>query len=276
MGFGTKTVGDVSLTKEFGGGSVSLDMLEEGASSYWGRYDIEEFKSVMNPADISSLDPSHQDSLIRSYIQNRMDPHKEGGLYADRPRFRSKTTKNLDTAQKIGDAAGMAPVVGTPVDVVNTVVYGLRGKKEDFLYSAAAIVPGLGQGSTATKYGLKHLDEGVEGAQKLLRTDASKSTPKLLESPRDYLLRNAKDPKLKNAIDNLYRPNAKLGSGSTMDAYRYEQHTGQLLSPKGHGQKLFDRRTQLQKMLRNPNLSTGDKKIVKDLLIDIQNALSGM
>ena len=61
-----------------------------------------------------------------------------------------------------------------------------------------------------------------------------------------------------------------------MDAYRYEQQTGKLLSPKGHGQKLLDRRTQLRKKLRNPNLTANDKKMVKDLLIDIQNSLGGM
>ena len=94
------------------------------------------------------------------------------------------------------------------------------------------------------------------------------------ESVRDLLLRTAQDPKLKGAIDNLYRPGAKVGSGSTMDAYRFEQETGQLLSPKGHAQKLLDRKAQLQRML-NPDLSVNDRGIVERLLIDIEDALNG-
>jgi len=38
-------------------------------------------------------------------------------------------------------------------------------------------------------------------------------------------------------IDAMYRRNAKVGSGSTADAIRYELKTGELLSPSGHFQK---------------------------------------
>ena len=106
-----------------------------------------------------------------------------------------------------------------------------------------------------------------------LPTTASASL-KLLESPREVLLRNAENLKLKEAIENLYRPNAKVGNGSTMDAVRYEKETGILLSPSGHTQKLLDRRTQLVKLRNNGNLSSSDQKIINDLLIDIQDALN--
>lgn len=46
------------------------------------------------------------------------------------------------------------------------------------------------------------------------------------EPDRDRLLRKAQDPDLRDAVDNLYRKNAKIGSGSSMDAYRYEVKTG--------------------------------------------------
>jgi len=160
---------NVYLTSEFGDGKVDLERLQDGADSYWGRYDVEEEKSVFNPSDISSLDPSLQDQLIQHYIHNRMDPHNKGGIYADRDLFRSTTTRNLDRAQTAGDIAGMAPGVGIFVDTANTVVYGLRGKWGDFGYSAAAIIPGLGQGATTAKYGKKGvtlLDEGVETVSK--------------------------------------------------------------------------------------------------------------
>jgi len=42
---------------------------------------------------------------------------------------------------------------------------------------------------------------------------------------------NVKDGNLKNIIDDLYRPNAKVGSGSTADAVRYELATGEKVGP---------------------------------------------
>jgi hypothetical protein len=160
---------NIYLTSEFGDGTVGLKTLKQGASSYWGRYDIEEKRSIFNPADISSLDPSLQDQLIRHYIYNRMDPHNQGGIYADRPRFRSKTTRNLDRIQTTGDFAGMAPGIGNVVDVANTALYGVRGKWKDFGFGAAAMLPIVGQGSTAAKYGKKGgtiIDNGIKVVQK--------------------------------------------------------------------------------------------------------------
>ena len=98
---------------------------------------------------------------------------------------------------------------------------------------------------------------------------------RMLERSREILLRTARNPQLRNAIEALYRRGARVGSGSTMDAYRYEQQTGQLLSRTGHGTKLLERRQQLQRMLHDPALSPGDRRIARDLLIDIQDALSG-
>jgi len=102
----------------------------------------------------------------------------------------------------------------------------------------------------------------------------SKGGSKLLETPREVLLRNASDPRLKDAINNLYRKGAKAGSGSTADAVRFEKATGELLSPKGHTRKLIDRRTQLIKLRKDPNLSSGDKRIIHGILKDAQDALS--
>ncbi|CNC72618.1 TPA: hypothetical protein ACQQX6_001341 [Yersinia enterocolitica] len=48
---------------------------------------------------------------------------------------------------------------------------------------------------------------------------------------------NVKDGNLKNIIDDLYRPNAKVGSGSTADAVRYELATGEKVGGRGHVEK---------------------------------------
>ncbi len=95
---------------------------------------------------------------------------------------------------------------------------------------------------------------------------ASKATQ---ATARQTLLKSAQDPRLKNAISEIYRPDAKIGSGSAMDAYRYESATGQLLSPTGHAKKLVERRAQLTRLLRDPKLSSADRHVTKNLLIDI-------
>jgi hypothetical protein len=61
-----------------------------------------------------------------------------------------------------------------------------------------------------------------------------------------------------------------------MDAYRLEQLTGGAVGGKNHTKKLFDYRSALQRVWRNrAALSAGDRQITKQLLGDIQNALSG-
>ena len=40
---------------------------------------------------------------------------------------------------------------------------------------------------------------------------------------RDNLLNAVENPKLRNIVNDLYRPGAKVGSGSSMDAFRLEQ-----------------------------------------------------
>jgi len=97
----------------------------------------------------------------------------------------------------------------------------------------------------------------------------------LLPSPREAFLSRVSDPRLRQVVTQLFRRNAQVGSGSAMDAFRFEQRTGILLSPSGHGLKLFERRSQLQRLRRELSLFSADRQVVKELLIDIQNALSG-
>lgn len=92
---------------------------------------------------------------------------------------------------------------------------------------------------------------------------------------RDQLLYLSRSPALDNIIRQLFRANARIGNGSSMDALRWERLTGQLLSPSGHVQKLLDYRMALLRLYRNPFVSYSDRQIIKALLIDIQKALSG-
>ena len=53
------------------------------------------------------------------------------------------------------DVAGLVPVIGEPADGINAAWYAAEGDKANAALSAAAMVPGLGWGATATKFGVK-------------------------------------------------------------------------------------------------------------------------
>ena len=84
------------------------------------------------------------------------------------------------------------------------------------------------------------------------------------------------DSNLKNIIDDLYRPNAKVGSGSTADAVRYELATGEKVGGRGHVLKAQDYTRALQDWLdKNPTASPGDRAAAENVLQDLQNAWGG-
>ena len=111
-------------------------------------------------------------------------------------------------------------------------------------------------------------------AATVLKDDAVETT-KLLASPRKHLLDSVTDEKLKNRVNSLYRQNAEVGTGSTADAIRYELRTGKLLSPQGHMQKGIEMRNGLLSDLNSGRLNETDYTIARQLLKDLQNALSG-
>lgn len=85
---------------------------------------------------------------------------------------------------------------------------------------------------------------------------------------------NVKNKELKNAMDELYRPGAKIGNGSTADAIRYELRTENLIHGKSNLQKGKDFIKFLEKWTKNnPNAPAGDKQGAKKVLNDLKNAL---
>jgi RHS repeat-associated protein len=87
---------------------------------------------------------------------------------------------------------------------------------------------------------------------------------KQLGTARDNLLHAATNPRLGDAINNLYRPGASLGNGSSMDALRIEG---------SHLIKVLGRRTQLMRIRSGEVLNSADRQILRGILIDIQDAL---
>jgi RHS repeat-associated protein len=106
---------------------------------------------------------------------------------------------------------------------------------------------------------------GVPEMGDLAPVSATNPIVPMLSSPRQTLMDRAQNPELRRTVNELYRPGARIGNGSSMDAHR---------AGADHAQKLIERRTQLMRIYRDPSLSSGDRRIVRDLLIDIQNALS--
>ncbi|MNL12229.1 hypothetical protein D3C87_1330920 [compost metagenome] len=84
------------------------------------------------------------------------------------------------------------------------------------------------------------------------------------------------DPKLSKLIDQLYRPNAKVGSGSTAAAVRQELATGQPVGDAFHSQKAANYIQALESWLaNNPTARPGDRAAAENIIRDMRNALRG-
>lgn len=84
-------------------------------------------------------------------------------------------------------------------------------------------------------------------------------------------------PGLSGLLDDLYRPGAQVGSGSTAAAVRLElANPGALVGGRSHIQKAEDYIRALDDWLaRNPTASPGDRAAAENVIKDMQNALNG-
>lgn len=96
-------------------------------------------------------------------------------------------------------------------------------------------------------------------------------------SRRKSLLRIAKNAKLKNAVDQLYRPGAIIGDGGTASVLKFEKATGLGLGKNGntHATKALCTIKYIKRIMQTQNLSHGDQKLARKLLKDLINALGG-
>ncbi|MEQ9566429.1 MAG: Hint domain-containing protein, partial [Pseudomonadales bacterium] len=84
------------------------------------------------------------------------------------------------------------------------------------------------------------------------------------------------DSRLSGYMDELYRENASIGSGSTAAAVRHELATGGTVGGKTHSKKAEDMIIALQRWLKNnPNASSGDQSAAYYVLLDMIIALNG-
>ena len=80
--------------------------------------------------------------------------------------------------------------------------------------------------------------------------------------------------KLKSIYNRNFRPDAKIGSGSTADALRYEIKTGNKVGGASHVQKVQDSINGLKNLKNNPdaNLTPVELDILNKMLDDLINA----
>jgi len=82
------------------------------------------------------------------------------------------------------------------------------------------------------------------------------------------------DPTLKGLMDDLYRANATVGSGSTAAAVRQEMATGQPVGNVFHTQKAGDYLKALEKWVKNnPSASASDRHAAEQVILDLKDAL---
>ena len=87
------------------------------------------------------------------------------------------------------------------------------------------------------------------------------------------LLSKVNNASLRNWIHMLYRVTARIGSGSTADAIRYERATGHLLSKAGHSIKGQEAINGLEKLIRSGKLNPEEVNVAKWLVNDLKDAL---
>lgn len=158
--------------------------------------------------------------------------------------------------------------------------YALDGEDFDLGKSfgtnfAMNFIPGVGElnkakkGAMLGKVAVKNLPSALG---KRVKKEAAE---KVAKSTRETLLDAASNRKLKNTIDQLYRPGATIGDGGLADAIRYQLSTGELVGGKDHLIKGAERVRNLENIIKHEKLNNIDKQLAQKLLIELKNALRG-
>lgn len=134
---------------------------------------------------------------------------------------------------------------------------------------------GYAAGNATLSSGSNGGAEGASGSKTSSGTANSATAPKLADDLAAGMSKPVvSDTKLGGLMDDLYRDGAKIGTGSTADAVRYETEAGLPVGGVFHTQKAEDYSVALQRWLDlNPNASFSDRSAAQNVLRDLQNAL---
>ncbi len=97
-------------------------------------------------------------------------------------------------------------------------------------------------------------------------------------SRRDVLLKKAKNDRLRNAIDQLYKKGSFIGDGGTASILKFEKRTGIKFGRNGnsHLQKAEDMEKYMKNRVLSENLSKSDKKLANTILKMLRRAIIEM
>ena len=175
----------------------------------------------------------------------------------------------LDYVSALLSAAALIPGIDTFVDLISIPVDLFRGDLISAVFDVAGIIPIIGEVGDTNK-ALRIADKAIDGAKV-----ADGVNDAITLSTRSKLLNKAQNPKLRNAINEIYRDGATIGNGGLADAIRHELKTGELVGGKSHIQKGKERIKNLENILHKQELSNSDREIAEELIQDIGLALRG-
>lgn len=94
-------------------------------------------------------------------------------------------------------------------------------------------------------------------------------------SRRDKLLKKAENRKLRNAINQLYRPGSFIGDGGTASVLKFEKRTGEHVSksPLGHYNKAKDTVVYLKRIISNEHLTKSERKLANKLVKKLNRSI---
>ena len=184
----------------------------------------------------------------------------------------TKKMSFLDYVSSLLSVAALIPGIDSVVDLISIPVDLLRGDLISAGFDLLGIVPLIGEVGDAGK-ALKIADKAIDGAKVAEIADEVNDAIKL--STRSKLLCKVQNPKLRNAINEIYRDGATIGDGGLADAIRHELKTGELVGGKSHIQKGKERIKNLENILNKQDLSNTEKEIAEELIENISLALGG-
>ena len=92
---------------------------------------------------------------------------------------------------------------------------------------------------------------------------------------RERLLKKAKNPKLRNAINQLYKPGSFIGDGGTASVLKFEKRTGVHVGHNGnsHYQKADEMVRHLSNKVLKENLTPSERKITEKLIKNLRKSI---
>jgi hypothetical protein len=179
-----------------------------------------------------------------------------GNIYANGNLVGTYKELSSDEDEK-AQALAAAVSANHPGDFIATVA-GLSIVGGGWVQAALGLASGAGWG-TATTLGLV---AGAVGTNPQVQRIASGLAPV------------AESPALQRVISTLYQTTDQL-PGGTAGAVRWEQSTGELLSPSGHAIKAAEIINRLNRLLASGSLSPHDSEVARALIDDLKSALGG-